>query len=130
LFAALLPGLNLPKLQHLGFDRVEIYNPREFGPSLARSKQLESVHAYKLYLAGRYEDNHFLRLPNCTDITFLRCEGIESLDVWAPRLTEMDLRACYDLRRLRIHDRPIPVAKVSKPVVIFTSQDGGACIRR
>lgn len=41
---------------------------------------------------GLGDVRHFVSLPRCTEATFWRSDDLDSLDIFAPALTDLDLR--------------------------------------
>ena len=44
-----------------------------------------------------------LHLPECTALALYRSDDLDYLEVWAPKLTNLNLQACYGLDHLRLH---------------------------
>ncbi|WIA41948.1 hypothetical protein OEZ86_009254 [Tetradesmus obliquus] len=92
--------LELPELQRLFMEHVEVQDEAGFGSSLSACPKLEMMNCYKLWgLGGTL---HELRLPECRELSFYRSDDLEGLKLWAPKLTELELRACYSLECVRI----------------------------
>ncbi|KAF6250581.1 hypothetical protein COO60DRAFT_1646504 [Scenedesmus sp. NREL 46B-D3] len=80
--------LELPELQRLLCEHVELRDGRGFGSSLSSCPKLETVDCYKLLgLRGA-------------------CDDLQGIKLWAPKLAELELRACYSLDCVRIMDDP------------------------
>ena len=71
-----------------------------FGPSLSRSPKLDSVHGYKLWGLGGMGNGvqHVIKLPNCTTFS----DDVGHLDITAPKLKSLGLRACFSLDHVRL----------------------------
>ena len=46
-----------------------------------------------------------LRLPECTSLVLYRSDDLDYLEVWAPKLTSLNLQACYGLNHVRLHPK-------------------------
>ena len=99
-------NLDLPELVRFSLEFVTIFDASTFAASLSRSPKLESVHFYKVWglAVGRRSRAHRLILPSCEDISFYRSDDLDHLILWAPRLTDLNLRAAYDLESVRLVD--------------------------
>lgn len=92
---------DLPNLVHMSLRFVGLILASEFGPSLSRSPKLKTFISYKLYGLGCKAD-HKIVLPNITNLDFYRCEDLKGLKLWAPRLENLNLQACYSIRKVDI----------------------------
>jgi hypothetical protein len=84
--------IDCPELRDFSCD---YFGPGEYGwlsHMLKRATKLERFDSYKLRVGHlRFASNHlkYIRLH--------RAELLERIDVWAPRLTQLDVQAAYDL---------------------------------
>jgi len=97
-------NLDLPKLKSLGFDYVEVNDSDNFGPSLSKCPKLECFNSYKLWGLGTKKE-HTLVLPNCSSFDIYRSDDVRGLKMWAPKLEELGLRACYGLNKVTMLKR-------------------------
>ncbi|XP_070195959.1 uncharacterized protein [Littorina saxatilis] len=97
---------DLPCLETISLQFVEVVDPAGFGKSISRSPRLTSFSSYKLWGlyvgGGKY---HTLVLPNCHSLSLYRSDDLDRLKLWAPMLTSLDLQACYGLREVIILNR-------------------------
>merc|ERR1719244_1866798 len=97
--------LDLPELTYMGVQFVTVCDPRGFGKSLSRSPKLESFMAYKLWgLHVPKSKAHVLVLPNCQTLDLYRSDDLNYLQIWAPKLEELDLQAVYSITEVKILD--------------------------
>jgi len=89
----------LPNLQHMNFQYVTIEDTSDFGPSLSRSPKLETFTSYKLWGLGS-KSAHRLILPNMKNLDLYRSDDLRGLKLWAPRLEDLNLQACYDISKV------------------------------
>ncbi len=100
--------LELPQLRAVSFNYVQVDDPRGFGPSLAACPKLERMSCYKLWgLTGMV---HELDLPCCQDLDLYRSDDLDGFRLYAPRLTRLNLQACYGLECVRLLDDAPPRA--------------------
>jgi len=92
---------NLPNLKSLSFQFVTIEDPSMFGPSIGRSPKLESINCYKFWGLGGVPV-HTLVMPQVTYLDLYRSDDLTGLKIWAPKLLELQLRACYSLRVVKV----------------------------
>jgi len=85
---------DLPKLSYLSFQFVTIEDAREFGPSLSKCRELETVVAYKLWGLSSCREI-LLVMPKLTLLDLYRSDDLPRLQLWAPKLRDLDLRACF-----------------------------------
>jgi len=90
-------NLDLPTLESLHFEFVDCDDSCNFGPSLSKCPKLESFNSYKLWGLGSVRE-HTLVLPNCNSFDMVRSDCLLGLKIWAPKLEELGLRSCHDLR--------------------------------
>ena len=55
-----------------------------------------------LQLWGIGSGKQKLRLPECTTLALYRSDDLAYLEVWAPKLTYLNLQACYGLDHVRL----------------------------
>merc|ERR1719186_2472710 len=98
--------LDLPELRFMSFQFLTVRDPTGFGKSLSRCPKLESFFGYKLWgLHVPKSKTHRLVLPNCSTLELHRSDDLNYLDIWAPKLEDLNLRACYSLDEVNILDR-------------------------
>eukprot|EP00092_Neocalanus_flemingeri_P072741 GFUD01089606.1.p1 GENE.GFUD01089606.1~~GFUD01089606.1.p1 ORF type:complete len:338 (-),score=103.75 GFUD01089606.1:77-1090(-) len=95
---------DLPNLCSMSFNFVTILDVKNFGRSLSRSPKLERFSGYKLWGLGRKAE-HSLVLPSCISLDFYRSDDLRKLKLWAPRLEDLDLQACYSIKTVTLLDR-------------------------
>eukprot|EP00092_Neocalanus_flemingeri_P021543 GFUD01023365.1.p1 GENE.GFUD01023365.1~~GFUD01023365.1.p1 ORF type:complete len:335 (+),score=93.90 GFUD01023365.1:48-1052(+) len=98
---------DLPNLRSMSFNFVTILDVKDFGRSLSRSPKLENFSGYKLWGLGRKAE-HSLVLPSCTSLDFYRSDDLRKLKLWAPRLEDLNLQACYDIKTVTLLERRPP----------------------
>jgi len=92
---------DLPKLKSLSFQFVGFTDASDFGQSLSRSRLLEMFSGYKLWgLSCILGKEILLVLPNATYLNFHRSDDLPELKLWAPKLKELNLQACYDCEKV------------------------------
>jgi len=97
---------DLPDLESMGFEHVHITDPSGFGKSLSRSPKLKRFSSYKLWgLGGPKSKTHVLVLPNCEYLSLYRSDDLSYLKIWAPKLEELNLQACYSITEVTMLDR-------------------------
>jgi len=97
---------DLPDMETMSFQFVTIDNPAGFGKSLSRSPRLRFFSGYKLWgLRVSKSKTHILVLPNCTDLDLYRSDDLNYLKIWAPKLTDLNLQACYSITEVTLLDR-------------------------
>ncbi|CAK0787847.1 hypothetical protein CVIRNUC_011069 [Coccomyxa viridis] len=112
-------NVSLVELTHLDIYRVQLLDPRGFGPSLSACPKLEHFWCYKLWGLGLHNSSmHKLSLPMCAVLTLCRLDELSEIEIEAPKLDRLDLEACC-LDHVRLAAGPGPQVKV----II-----GGACI--
>ena len=97
--------LSLPELRSFNAEHSNLCGKENaFGLSISRCPKLEIIYTYKFrFLAGK----NFCVLPSCTSLTLYRSECTESLEIlYAPKLTDLSVRAAYHLHHLRLWDVP------------------------
>jgi len=95
---------DLPNLQSMGFEFVTIKDTSNFGPSLSRSPKLKYFAGYKLWGLGE-KAVHRLILPNVTYLNLYRSDDLRGLKLWAPKLEELNLQACYSIAKVDLMTR-------------------------
>ena len=99
-------NLDLPNLTQLRMQFVDFCDSQGFGNSISSCPKIESVFFYKVN--GLYSFNpkkHELVLPSCEMFHFHRCEDLNSLDIWAPKLSILNFQACYGLEEVNMFDQ-------------------------
>jgi len=97
---------DLPDLESMSFEYVCISDPSGFGKSLSRSPKLRSFSSYKFWgLGGPKSKTHVLVLPNCESLDLYRSDDLSYLKIWAPKLEELNLQACYSITEVTMLDR-------------------------
>ena len=99
-------NLDLPNLSTLELQFVDFYDARGFGKSISRCPKIEAIVFYKvngLYVTK--SKKHKLVLPLCGTIDLHRCEDLNYLDIWAPKLSILKFQACYGLDEVNILDQ-------------------------
>lgn len=104
---------NLPELRFVSLQFVTLEDPTHFGSSLSRSPKLEAFHAYKLWGLGIGSEHlaHRLLLPAVAEFDVYRSDDLDHLIMWAPKLTELNLQACYGIESVTITNCPETVMK-------------------
>ena len=100
-------NFDLPELKHFALDHVTVEREEcELSRSLSRSPKLESFFGYKVWGlgVGRRKHAHFLVLPSCETLSLYRSDDLDHLILYAPRLKELNLQACYSIESVRIID--------------------------
>ena len=100
-------NFDLPELKHFALDHVTVEREEcELSRSLSRSPKLESFFGYKVWGlgVGRRKHAHFLVLPSCETLSFYRSDDLDHLILYAPRLKDLNLQACYSIESVRIID--------------------------
>jgi hypothetical protein len=95
---------DLPNLRHMFLEHIHIEDVSDFGPSLSRSPKLNSYFGYKVWGLGAKLE-HALVLPNATTLDFYRSDDLRRLKLWAPRLEDLGLQACYSIERVTLLQR-------------------------
>lgn len=98
-------NFDLPLLETISFQFVNVNDPRGFGKSLSRSPRLKTFSSYKLYGLLMGSKFHTLALPRCEVLDFHRAEGLLRLKLWAPKLKTLNLQSCHELEKVVILDR-------------------------
>jgi len=99
-------NLDLPDLESIDFQHVNLDDGSGFGKSLSRCPKLKYFFSYKLWgLRVPIKDTHILALPNCEYLTLHRSDCLNYLNIWAPKLEYLNLQASYDLERVIILDQ-------------------------
>ena len=93
---------DLPDLETIVLQFVDLSDPRGFGKSLSRSPKLNSVNCYKLW--GLSGTKSSLVLPSCEHLKFYRSDDLGYLKIWAPKLERLNLQACYSIKEVTILD--------------------------
>ena len=70
----------------------------------SKSPKLECISSYKLWELGTKRE-HTLVLPNCSSFDIYKSDDVRGLKIWAPKLEELGLRACYDLSKVTMLKR-------------------------
>jgi len=95
---------DLPKLKSLSFRFVCFKDLNNFGPSVSKSILLESIHCYKFWgLSSRKE--HTLVLPNLETLDLYRSDDMRVLKLWTPKLSSLNLQACYACTGIKLLKR-------------------------
>jgi len=98
--------LDLPELERMDVEHITIIDPRGFGKSLSRSPKLTSFWAYKLWgLHVPKSKTHVLVLPKCDTLNLYRSDDLNFMKIWAPKLENLNLQACYSITEVNILDR-------------------------
>jgi len=98
--------LDLPELESMNVEHITITNPDGFGKSLSRSPKLTSFFGYKLWgLHVPKSKTHVLVLPNCETLDLYRSDDLDYIKIWAPKLEDLNLQACYSITEVQILDR-------------------------
>eukprot|EP00878_Enallax_costatus_P026176 GHUV01028061.1.p1 GENE.GHUV01028061.1~~GHUV01028061.1.p1 ORF type:complete len:446 (+),score=47.57 GHUV01028061.1:163-1500(+) len=106
--------LDLPELEQVSVDFMEVQDARGFGRSLSSCPKLTQFTAYKLWgLSGTV---HKLDLPECGWLSLHRSDDLEGLNICAPKLESLELRGCYSLECVRI--LPDPEGTTPKPLQV------------
>ena len=103
----LLLNFDLPELKHFALDHVTVDSEGcELSRSLSRSPKLESFFGNKVWGlgVGRRKHAHFLVLPSCETLSLYRSDDLDHLILYAPRLKDLNLQACYSIESVRIID--------------------------
>jgi len=103
--------LDLPLLTNLSADFITIEDDRKFGASISKSPLLESIFFYKVWGLGRSR-RHVLVCPNAENIALHRSD-LRGLSIWAPKMTDLNLQACYGMEECHFFDE-IPMFKNKK----------------
>uniref|UniRef100_A0A7M5UQS2 Uncharacterized protein n=1 Tax=Clytia hemisphaerica TaxID=252671 RepID=A0A7M5UQS2_9CNID len=97
--------LDLPNLTYLGFEHVSLYDPDDFGKSLSSCPKLKKIECYKFYgLHFNEKNTPKLVLPSCEVIDLHRSDGLQNLDIWAPKLQFISFQACFEITKVCILD--------------------------
>ena len=98
---------DLPLLEIMTFHFVTIHDPRQFGPSLSRSPKLSYFGSYELcgLSVGRRKNAHVLVLPSIETLDLHFSKDLDNMKIWAPKMTELDLQACYAISYVQILDK-------------------------
>jgi len=104
--------LDLPLLTNLSAEFITIEDDRKFGASISKSPLLESIFFYKVWGLGRSR-RHVLVCPNAEIIDLYRSDDLRGLSIWAPKLTELNLQACFGMEECNFFDE-IPMFKNKK----------------
>lgn len=90
----------LPKLKELEMQYYCGEEDRWMHDMLAEARDLESFNSYKLQRVGALnfasDQLHYIRLH--------RADCLQEVSVYAPRLVELNLQACYDIEEIHILD--------------------------
>merc|ERR1719186_470871 len=98
--------LDLPELVFMNVEFLTVMNPTGFGKSISRCPKLETFFGYKLWgLHVPRRKTNRLVLPNCNKLELHRSDDLNYLDIWAPKLEDLNLRACFSLDEVNILDR-------------------------
>ena len=102
-------NLDLPNLIRLRLQFVYFYDTSGFGKSISRCPKIEAIVFYKVNgLYVRKPKKHKLVLPSCKTLNLHRCEDLNCLDIWAPKLSILRFQACYGLDEVNILDQKPP----------------------
>ena len=92
-------NLSIPNLTHF---TIYYFNgdAKALQIMLDKATKLEKFDSYKLWCFDHisFASNHL------TDINLHRSDSLRSIDLWAPRLEDLNLQACYALKSIRIKD--------------------------
>ncbi len=102
--------LNLPKLNRFFAEHTHVADGEMFAKSWSRCVSLESIGCYKLW--GLSSGFIMASLPNCTALGLHRSDDLQQLLIYAPKLEELNLQACYGLDTFKIIDTPITPEQV------------------
>ena len=91
--------LSIPGLTHFSIHYFR-GDPTALEDMLDKATKLESFESYKLWAMDHisFASNHL------TDIKLHRSDLLRSIDLYAPRLLNLNLQACYGLERIDIKD--------------------------
>lgn len=92
---------DLPELKHLSFEHVTFDETSKFGKSCSKSKKLENIMANKLWGLGC--GNQCFRCPALETFDVYRSDDIESISIHSKNLNEINLQACYSIRKVNIY---------------------------
>lgn len=95
--------LDLPNLTTLSGQFITVKDDRKFGASISKSPLLEFISFYKLWGLGRSK-RHVLVCPNAKEIDLYRSDDLRGLRLWAPKMTRLNLQACYGMEECKFYD--------------------------
>jgi len=96
----------LPELRSMSFQFIDVEDPSGFGHSLSSCPKLDSFSSYKLWgLSVPKRETHILMLPSCKSLDLYRSDDLNYLKIWAPRLENLNLQACYDISKVSLLDQ-------------------------
>jgi len=96
--------MDLPELIEMEVDHITLQDSRGFGESLSRSPKLRFFNGYKFWGLFCQGNPHVLVLPNCEMFSLDRSDDLTHLEIWAPKLEELDLEGCFSLTEVNILD--------------------------
>lgn len=91
-----------PKLRCISFDYITYESEdidKDLTNSLSSSPHLETFSSYKLRGLSSLGP---LYMPSLEDITLYRAECLRSLKLYAPRMKQLNLRAAYDISKVKL----------------------------
>jgi hypothetical protein len=103
--------LNLPHLEGFSAEFTHAADGEMVAKSWSRCVSLDSINAYKMW--GLSSGFVLASLPNCTSLCLYRSDDLQQLMIYAPKLEELNLQACYGLELLKIIDAPITPEQVT-----------------
>jgi len=96
--------MDLPELTEMEVDHITVQDSRGFGESLSRSPKLRFFNAYKFWGLSCQGNEQVLVLPNCEMLSLDRSDDLTHLEIWAPKLEDLDLEGCFSLTEVNILD--------------------------
>lgn len=103
---------DLPQLVNLNFERIEMQESMSFAKSLSKSTALKQLSCCRI--GGLEGGFSLVVLPNCEYINMYRCVDMDSLILYAPKLNELNLAACFRFNSFHLLDREIRSEQVEK----------------
>ena len=109
--------LNLPKLEEIYMEYVTINNGTEFGDSITRCVNLKEANFKKFrgisnicvkqmeYVHNQFNMAQMIIHPNLEIFRIYRSENLEAIGIWAPKLKEIYLQACYSVEYVELYDK-------------------------
>lgn len=91
-------NFHLPKLQELSIQHTFLENNGNFENSIKKSPLLKKYYNYKF----RMNKGLKLVMPNVEMAALERGELMTSLSLWAPKLSKLIVRSCWDLKTVKI----------------------------
>jgi hypothetical protein len=91
--------VTLPLLQDVKIHFLDDKSTKRINNMLAAAKNLVSFESYKLQVWG---DALKFASNDLVSIAIRRSDCLEAIEVWAPRLQQLDVVACYDMSKIGI----------------------------